>query len=157
MVLISRKVMRIASVFDVADYILEKQGEMSSLKLQRLCYYCQAWSLAWDNIPLFEEDFETWGTGTVCRELYSRTEHIEGKLKPVLLNGNSSVLTKKQKETIDSVLNYYGSKEGYWLSDLIKMEEPWKKARYGIPPGKTGRKINKKDMQEYYSKLNNTE
>ena len=36
-----------ADVFDVAKYILTKQGMMSTWKLQKLCYYAQAWSLAW--------------------------------------------------------------------------------------------------------------
>ena len=43
-----------ASVFDVAAYILEKQGEMTTLKLQKLVYYSQAWSLVWDEKPLFD-------------------------------------------------------------------------------------------------------
>ena len=35
----------VANVFDVAKYILEKEGKLSTMKLQKLCYYCQAWSL----------------------------------------------------------------------------------------------------------------
>lgn len=31
-----------ANVFDVAKYILEKKGIMSTMKLQKLCYYAQA-------------------------------------------------------------------------------------------------------------------
>lgn len=34
-----------AIIFDTARYILEKEGQMSTMKLQKLCYYCQAWSL----------------------------------------------------------------------------------------------------------------
>lgn len=45
------------SVFDTAKYILEKCGTMSTMKLQKLCYYSQAWSLVWDDAPLFDEDF----------------------------------------------------------------------------------------------------
>ena len=30
---------------DVAQYILEKLGAMPAMKLQKLCYYSQAWSL----------------------------------------------------------------------------------------------------------------
>lgn len=26
------------------------------MKLQKLCYYAQAWSLVWDDAPLFAED-----------------------------------------------------------------------------------------------------
>lgn len=45
-----------ANIFDTAKYILEKSGSMSTMKLQKLCYYSQAWSLVWDDSPLFEED-----------------------------------------------------------------------------------------------------
>ena len=46
-----------ASVFDVAKYILKQAGEMSTWKLQKLCYYSQAWSLAWTEHELFSEEF----------------------------------------------------------------------------------------------------
>ena len=52
-----------ANVFDIAKYIIEKKGtngRMSTMKLQKLCYYAEAWSLVWE-APLFEEDFEAWG------------------------------------------------------------------------------------------------
>ena len=31
------------TVFDVAAYILDRQGDMTAMKLQKLVYYCQAW------------------------------------------------------------------------------------------------------------------
>ncbi|MDY6993563.1 MAG: hypothetical protein SVR94_13310 [Pseudomonadota bacterium] len=34
------------NVFDVAAFILRELGEMSAMKLQKLIYYSQAWSLA---------------------------------------------------------------------------------------------------------------
>ena len=43
---------------------------MSTWKLQKLCYYAQAWSLAWTEKSLFDEDFEAWANGPVCRELF---------------------------------------------------------------------------------------
>lgn len=46
-----------ANIFDTARYILEKSGTMSTMKLQKLCYYSQAWALVWDDAPLFNEDF----------------------------------------------------------------------------------------------------
>lgn len=57
-----------ATVFDVTKYILHKCGEMSVWKLQKLCYYSQAWHLAWTGNPIFEEDFEAWANGPVCPE-----------------------------------------------------------------------------------------
>ena len=42
-----------ASVFDVAAYILHRAGTMTAMKLQKLVFYSQAWSLVWDEKPLF--------------------------------------------------------------------------------------------------------
>ncbi len=38
-----------ADIFDTAKYILEKSGAMSAMKLQKSCYYLQAWFLVWDD------------------------------------------------------------------------------------------------------------
>ena len=37
------------SAGDVAAYILRKQGTLPAMKLQKLVYYSQAWSLVWDD------------------------------------------------------------------------------------------------------------
>ncbi|MDC7291062.1 DUF4065 domain-containing protein [Blautia schinkii] len=63
-----------ANVFDTAKYILEQSGTMSTMKLQKLCYYSQAWSLVWDDSPLFNEDFQAWTNGPVCSELFFKTQ-----------------------------------------------------------------------------------
>jgi uncharacterized phage-associated protein len=59
------------NIFDVAKYILHSiGGEISTMVLQKLCYYSQAWHLAWYGIPLFPEDFKKWDNGPVCTELF---------------------------------------------------------------------------------------
>ena len=47
-----------ANIKQLAKYILDRKGRMTTMKLQKLCYYCQAWSMAWEEIPLIEENFE---------------------------------------------------------------------------------------------------
>lgn len=142
-----------ASVFDVAKYILEKEGTMSTMKLQKLCYYCQAWSLVWDDKALFNEEFHAWANGPVCKELFYKTQ---GRYS-VSANdesGDSANLTSDQKDTIVTVLNYYASHDAQWLSQLTHMEEPWKKARDGVPAGVgCDRVISKESMAEYYGGL----
>src|SRR5680860_208464 len=59
-----------ASVLDVAEYILKETGSMTTMKLQKLVYYSQAWSLVWDEKPLFGEPIEAWANGPVVRALY---------------------------------------------------------------------------------------
>lgn len=142
-----------ANVFDVARYILEQKGTMSTMKLQKLCYYAQAWSLVWDDTPLFDEDFEAWANGPVCPDLFKKTK---GRFS-VSANdetGGENNLTDNQKDTIDKVIEYYGDHDAQWLSQLTHMESPWKNARKGIPEGEVcNKKITKESMGFYYGGL----
>ncbi|MDP9903234.1 Panacea domain-containing protein [Arthrobacter bambusae] len=65
------------SVFDVAEYILAKHAadhpehpRMTTMKLQKLVYYCQAWHLVWEGHALFPEVIQAWASGPVCTALY---------------------------------------------------------------------------------------
>lgn len=139
-----------ANVFDTAKYILEKTGTMSTMKLQKLCYYAQAWSLVWDDSPLFNEDFQAWANGPVCPELFFKTQ---GNYSVSAKDENSGTgnLSAEQKETIEKVLEYYGSHDAQWLSQLTHMEDPWINARKGVLSG-TGcnNVISKESMAMYY-------
>lgn len=59
------------TVFDVAQYILKCKGTMSAMKLQKLVYYSQVWSLVWDDKPLFNNKIEAWANGPVVKILYN--------------------------------------------------------------------------------------
>ncbi len=139
-------------VFDVAAYILVKMGKMTTMKLQKLVYYSQAWSLVWDEEPLFEEKIEAWSNGPVVRELfdYHRGSYEISEM-PI---GNPRLLDVQQKETVDAVLEYYGNRPAQWLIDLSHMEDPWMHARKGLPPLERGNRIIPLDaMADYYSSL----
>lgn len=142
-----------ANVFDTAKYILEQLGTISTMKLQKLCYYSQAWALVWDDFPLFDEDFQAWANGPVCPELFYKTQ---GKYSVSAYDedGGENDLSEDQKETIDLVLNHYGKHDAQWLSQLTHMEDPWLLARAGIPSG-TGchNIITKESMALYYGGL----
>lgn len=143
-------------VFDVAAYILEKKGTMSTMKLQKLVYYSQAWSLVWDEKPLFEENIEAWANGPVVRELfdYHRGMYEISQL-PI---GNPRLLEEEQKETVDAVLEYYGDRPAQWLIDLSHMEDPWIHTRKGLPPLERGNRVMPLDaMADYYSSLSAAE
>lgn len=140
-----------ANVFDVATYILQKKGKLSTMKLQKLCYYAQAWSLVWDDEPLFEEEFHAWENGPVCRKLFDKTKgrfSVEAKDE----KGDISKITEEQKETIDKVLEHYGNHDAQWLSSLTHIEEPWKIARANFTNGKSDI-ITKESMAMYYGGL----
>ena len=122
-----------ADVFDVAQYILDKRGQMTAWKLQKLVYYSQAWSLVWDQRPLFSERIEAWANGPVCPPLY--IEHRGQFIVRKIDDGMPAEIDKDGRETIDAVLEYYGDKHPQWLSDLTHAEAPWKDARGDLPRG----------------------
>lgn len=141
-----------ASVYDVAAYILSQRGPMTAMKLQKLVYYSQAWSLVWDEQPLFQERIEAWAHGPVVPALY---DAHKGSFKlSELASGDANSLTSDEQETIDAVLEYYGDKTSQWLSDLTHKEDPWLDARADLPPGRRGNnEITHAAMMEYYSSL----
>ena len=141
------------TIFDVARYYLNSLGDITTMKLQKLCYYAQAWSLAWDGEPLFNEDFQAWANGPVCPELFQSHAGIF-KLKPDFFDGHKCEFSQEQNETLNAIREYYGDKPSQWLSELSHKEAPWKIARENTPVGERCTNVITKDsMQEYYSGL----
>ena len=126
---------------------------MSTMKLQKLCYYSQAWSLVWDEAPLFNEDFEAWANGPVCPVLFKQTKGkyaVTAEDEPV----GEVDLTGDQKKTIDAVLAHYNKYDAQYLSALSHLEDPWKLTRGDLPAGAPSNKvIEKDDIARYYSGL----
>ena len=141
-----------ATVFDVAAYILRKTGIITTWKLQKLVYYSQAWASVWDDEPLFDSSIKAWANGPVCPELY---QAHKGQFKiSGLPNGNPEALSDDQKDTIDKVLGHYGRHTAQYLSELTHAEAPWKMARRGLNPGERGNNdIPVSSMAEYYGGL----
>src|SRR3546814_582107 len=114
------------SVFDVAQYILAANGPMTTMKLQKLVYYSQAWSVVWDDDVIFDQSIQAWKNGPVVRELWEATR---GSFRVHGIDaGNPAALSADHRATIDEVLAFYGERDAQWLSDLTHMEDPWKDA-----------------------------
>ncbi|MBN1006423.1 Panacea domain-containing protein [Amphritea pacifica] len=140
--------------FDVARYILEKQGEMSAMKLQKLLYYSQAWSMVWDERTLFDADFQAWANGPVLPSIYDvhRGQFLVDS--SLFRNGDASNLDDEASDTVDQVLKVYGNKTAQWLSNLTHDEAPWKDARGDLSPmDRSNVVIEKGQIHEYYSGL----
>lgn len=141
------------NVFDAAKYILGKTGPITTMKLQKLLYYAQAWSLVWDEDELFPEDFEAWAGGPVCRPLFAwhrKFYKVSDQDVPLsCLSGDE--FSVEQRDTMDAVIRDYGKYSGAQLSDLTHSETPWITARKGYPPGAScSEVIPKADMAWFY-------
>jgi uncharacterized phage-associated protein len=144
-----------ARIEDVAAYVLEKLGPITAMKLQKLCYYAQAWHLVWEDRPLFEARIEAWANGPVVTDLY-RMHRGRFNLSPGDIPGDAGALTVDERETVDVVLSFYGSMNAHQLSDLTHREHPWQQARQaaGLAPMERGTaEITTAAMHEYYLTL----
>ena len=140
-----------ASVNDVAAYILHRKGSMSTWKLQKLAYYAQAWHLAWRDSALFDSRIEAWANGPVVRELYNQHR---GYFNVDVWRGQPGALTPDQQVVIDSILGAYGDLSGRQLSYLTHMESPWRDARAGLgPTERSEAEITWSSMAAFYSAL----
>lgn len=146
-----------ASVFNVASYFLsrsEPQSELAitHLKLQKLVYYAQAWTMAIRGEPLFPERIEAWIHGPVCPDLYYEFRHYGfDEIKPVS-DFIPDAFSKQEIEILDAVWNAYGQYDGRYLEEMTHKEEPWKNARRGLRQfDQSNRIISLESMAKYYS------
>lgn len=147
-------------VFNVAEYILGKTGTMTSMKLQKLVYYSQAWHLAWTENSLFDEKIEAWRDGPVVPVLFEahkgQFKLSQGFFIERLGKDRFQELSNDQKDVINRVLKYYGKKDPHWLSQLTHLEDPWKNARAkaGIQGQEnSSEEITPEELFNYYSRL----
>lgn len=143
-----------ANVFDVAAYILEKIGEpeISTMKLQKLVYYSQAWSLVWDERPIFPENIQAWANGPVVGELFCEHRGMFSINSKTFNSGNANALSGSECDTVDAVIDAYGHLSGMQLSELTHRERPWRKARVGLGDFETSNNVISTDeMQDYYA------
>lgn len=135
-------------VIDVAAYILS-QGPREALELQKLVYYTQAWSLAWDGVGLFEDRIEAWPMGPVAPELWR--EHRK-KLMVARVDGDPAALSARDQATIDAVLEFYGGMGSSRLVEMTHEDKPWQDARGDLAPGaRSSKRIPEASMRRFYS------
>lgn len=142
---------------DVATYILKKRGPMTAMKLQKLVYYSQAWSLVWEHQPLFLDEIQAWKNGPVVVPLFH--EHRgQYRVDADMLTGSATALDSTQAATVDSVLQFYGDMTAAQLSELTHAENPWKIARGNAAAGEPSRDEITHDMlSSFYSDLSQSD
>lgn len=137
-------------VHDIAAYVLQKQGPMTAMKLQKLVYYAQAWSLVLRGQPLFHEMVQAWAYGPVVYELFK--QHRGQFAVATWPAGDAGRVHADDAEFIDAVVGHYGAFDGAELSKISHAEDPWKNARVGCRDGTPSvREITHEAMRAFYS------
>lgn len=140
------------SVYDVANWFLSK-AEMTHKKLQKLCYYAQAWCYALRGYRLVDTDFQAWVHGPVSPALWERFKGFG--YDPIRIKGNiKNVIAPEDIELLEDVWETYGEETGNSLETLTHREEPWIEARRGYEPDeKCTVVISPETMAKYYKSI----
>lgn len=144
----------------IADYFLlhidQSSGDtISNLKLQKLCYYAQAWYLAAHKKPLFSGRIEAWAHGPVVPMLYRRFRQFGiGTIDALSLKTHPvDDLHVSQLEFLNDIWDKYGGLSGTELEILTHSEDPWKKAYGNRPQGsRCEEEITHDSMRRYYER-----
>lgn len=127
-------------------------ASMTPKKLQKLCYYAQAWSLALRHQPLFEEEFEAWVHGPVCVQLYNRFR--EYRWNEIAQRELDVEVDDEVMELIESVYETYGDLDGDELEALTHSEAPWQEKRKGLEAWEPSNEIiTRGSMEVFYGKM----
>ena len=118
------------SITDVAAFILNRTGTITTMQLHKLAFYAQAEHLVrHQGAPLFPEDFYAWRSGPVAPLLFilHRNKFIihPGELP----YGDPDKLTDEDKNLIMRIYALMGDMTGPELSERVCAEDPWLHAR----------------------------
>jgi len=145
-----------STMIDVAYWFL-LQESMSHKKIQKLCYYGQAWSCALlDKSIAKNAVFEAWVHGPVNQEIWAafrqfgwqpleltNRDQVEKRLK--------SVFNKYQLDVLNAVWETYGDLSADELESLTHNELPWSEQRHALGEFENcNRVISEKTMKSYY-------
>lgn len=123
----------------VANAFLEKSNDITLLKLLKLCYIAQGFSLAILDRAIFDsDDIEAWKYGPVIPSIYHEFKHLKGEVikeKSIIIDfdkdfnfiPNTPELTdENDKKIIDIVWNMYGKYTANQLVDMThRRGTPW--------------------------------
>lgn len=165
--------MRLFDIKMIARYIalslMTKQMSVSPLKLQKLLYYSQAWSMAffgrerqlfadvpqaWVNGPVYPVIYDLWRTRNMCEHLTASDFGIEENqlesafeetAKALMLDGDEIQL-------LEQIVLKYGSKSQNHLIFLTHSELPWCEKREGLKPyERSTKELSLDTMCRYYN------
>lgn len=168
--------MNSVSIIDMSNYIglnlLEKGMTITPVKLQKILYYCQAWTLVFCNkkSTLFDECPQAWVNGPVYPTVFEHFKsqyHIYDNMQKkafcqaaemdtktdilIAQLANKMKLTEDQINLYNAIMELYGSMPSDKLVLLTHAEEPWLEQRQGLQPfEQSDRPISLETMYRYY-------
>jgi uncharacterized phage-associated protein len=127
-------------VVDLARRIVQlgtgPEGEsicVSMMRLQKLLYFSQGWSLALLGRPLFDEVIEAWKYGPVVPKVYHDFKRGSEPITQSIIGKPEGAVSETTMSLIEAVWRNYASYTPIELANLTHQEPAWLEARGGLP------------------------
>ena len=148
----------------VLDFCEAKQRGISNLSLQKIVFFCHAWSLIQLKRPLVKHQFEAWQYGPVLQYLYHEfsafdRESIRGRAKSIdPTTGNRQVVEygfdEETRALLEKVVGFYSELSA---GELVRLSHakggPWHSVWSHQERVNPGMKIGNLSIVEFYSKM----
>lgn len=141
---------------NVTSYLVKKcidEGNpLTNKRLQKLLYYIQAWHLAINSEPIFDDKIEAWIHGPAIRSIYETYKSfVANPINSVLNIGEK--LEDKTILFIDKIVKAYSAYDTATLEYMTHAEAPWQNARKGLESNESSNnEITQESMRTYYAK-----
>jgi uncharacterized phage-associated protein len=124
------------------------------LRLQKLLYYCQGWSLALLGRPLFRQELEAWKDGPVVRDVYRKFSGTWDGITPDRAGEPQSNLPESEARLVEMVWKTYACFPPKQLSAKTHTERPWLEARGDLPPDAlSSAPLSQDTMRDFFSEV----
>lgn len=151
------------TINQISDYIIlqmnaDGDSDLTTLKLQKLLYYTQAWHLAFFDKPLFDGKFQAWVHGPVNRDVYDIYKHRKFTYSPIVMDDvvDKEVESKLMPDDmlhVKNILDSYAKFSPSQLEFMTHQEDPWIQTRSGyLPYQRCENVIDEELMKSYYRK-----
>ena len=141
---------------DIANFFIQlsksvSDDSMDNLKINKLLYYAQGFSLAKLGKPLFAEEFQAWDYGPVIPEVYRAFKCCgRNPIDEPTDEFDESKLESDELDLLVDVFSAYGRYTGWALKEMTHIKGgPWDKV---YEPGKN-RVISADSMKSYFSNI----
>lgn len=144
---------------DIANWFLgaidrDAGDAITHLKLQKLIYYAQAWSLALPKrgYPLFDENMQAWAHGPVAESVFH--EHKGNSWDALPAPDTVPDIAPDDEAHLQEILSVFGEYSAKQLERMTHSEAPWLEARGDLPPeARSNAVIDMGHMAAFYRDL----
>lgn len=139
------------TIIEVADLFLTDR-KMTLTKLNYLCYYAQAYHLAFFDRPLFDEDFIAWIKGPTSKTLYEKYKKKYNWFRDIPVKEKiKNDFSQDSMWILETIRDSYIDFTDYELEALATHEDPWNITREGLQRIEScNDPIKKEVIREYY-------